>query len=197
MKMHFFDKDFNEKLHWCISKADVYAYQAYSTYTHLKKFYTLRNSFIRTEIKSIQITNCYLDEISIEVLVRDRDIESLECLYSSIYLTFMLTKGICEAKIEGDVVCDIPIYTSNEISKNYTLIELPKVKQVLYRNPATIVYWSDGSKTVVKCQREDAYDPEKGLAMAILKKMNGNTSRYYKEFKKWLPKEEENDNVRK
>ena len=197
MKMHFFDKDFNEKLHWCISKADVYAYQAYSTYTHLKKFYTLRNSFIRTEIKSIQITNCYLDEISIEVLVRDRDIESLECLYSSIYLTFMLTKGICEAKIEGDVVCDIPIYTSNEISKNYTLIELPKVKQVLYRNPATIVYWSDGSNTVVKCQREDAYDPEKGLAMAILKKMNGNTSRYYKEFKKWLPKEEENDNVRK
>ena len=27
--------------------------------------------------------------------------------------------------------------------------------------------------------------------MAILKKMNGNTDSYYKEFKKWLPKEEE------
>ena len=193
--MHCFDKDFNEKIQWCISKADAYAYQAYITY--LKKSYTLRNSFIRTEIKSIHMTNCYLDEISIEVLVRDRDIESLECLYSSIYLTFMLVKGICEAKIEGDVVCDIPIYTSNEISKNYTLIELPKVKQVLYKNPATIIYWTDGSKTVVKCQREDTYDPEKGLAMAILKKINGNTGCYYNEFKKWLPKEGENDNVRK
>lgn len=193
--MHLFDKDFNEKIQWCISNADAYAYQAYITY--LKKSYTLRNSFIRTEIKSIQITNCYLDEISIEVLVRDRDIESLESIDSSIYLTFMLIKGICEAKIEGDVVCDIPIYTSNEISKNYTLIELPKVKQVLYKNPATIVFWTDGSKTVVKCQREDVYDPEKGLAMAILKKMNSNTGCYYKEFKKWLPKEEENDNVRK
>ena len=115
--MHLFDKDFNEKIQWCISKADAYAYQAYITY--LIKSYTLRNSFIRTEIKSFQITNCYLDEISIEVLVRDRDIESLESIDSSIYLTFMLVKGICEAKIEGDVVCDIPIYTSNEISKNY------------------------------------------------------------------------------
>ena len=193
--MHLFDKDFNEKIQWCISMADTYAYQAYITY--LIKSYTLRNSFIRTEIKSFQITNRYLDEISIEVLVRDRDIESLESIDSSIYLTFMLVKGICEAKIEGDVVCNIPIYTSNEISKNYTLIELPKVKQVLYKNPATIVFWKDGSKTVVKCHNNDIYDPEKGLAMAILKKMNGNTGCYYKEFKKWLPKEKEKDNVRK
>ena len=73
---------------WCINNADAYAYQAYIIY--LKKSYTLRNSFIRTEIKSFQITNCYLDEITIEVLVRDRDIESLESIDSSIYLTFML-----------------------------------------------------------------------------------------------------------
>lgn len=193
--MHCFDKDFNKKIQWCISKADAYAYQAYNTY--LKKHYTLRNSFIRTEIKSFQITNCYLDEISIEVLVRDRDIESLESIDSSIYLTFMLIKGICEAKIEGDVVCDIPIYTSNEISKNYTLIELLKIKQVLYKNPATIVFWNDGSKTVVKCQENDVYDPEKGLAMAIIKRVCGNRGNYYKLLKKWLPKEEENNNVRK
>lgn len=194
--MYHFDKDFNKNIQWCISKADAYAYQAYIT-ADLKRSYTLRNHSISTEIKSIHITDYYLDEISIEVLVRDRDIESLESIDSSIYLTFMLIKGICEAKIEGNVVCDIPIYTSNEISKNYTSIELPKVKQVLYKNPATIVYWTDRSKTVVKCQENDIYDPEKGLAMAILKKINGNTGHYYKEFKKWLPKEGENDNVRK
>lgn len=193
--MYSFDKDFNEKIQWCISKANVYAYRAYNTY--LKKSYTLSNHCITTEIKSMNITNCYLDEISIEVLVRDIDIESLKSIDSSIYLTFMLVKGICEAKIEGDVVCDILIYTSNEISKNYTLIELPRIKQVLYKNPATIVFWIDGSKTVVKCQENDAYDPEKGLVMAIIKRACGNTGCYYKEFKKWLPKEEENDNVRK
>lgn len=75
--------------------------------------------------------------------------------------------------------------------KNYSQLCNLEIKKVLYKNPATIVYWTDGNKTVVKCQREDAYDPEKGLAMAILKKIKGNTGCYYKEFKKWLPKEEE------
>lgn len=194
--MYHFDKDFNEKIQWCISKADAYAYQAYIT-TYLGKSYSLRNHSIRTEIKSIHITRYVFDEISIEVLVWDMDLESCNIANSSIYLTFMLAKGICRAEIEGNVVCDILIQTSDEISKNYTLIEMSKIKKVLYKNPATIVFWEDGSKTVVKCQKNDKYDPEKGLAMAILKKMNGNTGHYYEEFKKWLPKEEENDNVRK
>lgn len=194
--MYHFDKGFNEKIQWCISKADACAYQAYIT-TYLGKPYTLCNHSIRTEIKRIHITRHVLDEISIEVLVWDRDLESCESVNSSIYLTFMLVQGICKAEIEGDEVCDILIPTLDEIIKNYTLIDLPRIKQVLYKNPATIVFWKDGSKTVIKCQKNDKYDPEKGLAMAILKKMNGNTGCYYKEFKKWLPKEKENDNVRK
>ena len=81
--------------------------------------------------------------------------------------------------------------------KYYNQLCTLEIKKVLYKNPATIVFWEDGSKTAVVCQKKDAYDPEKGLAMAILKKMNGNTGSYYKVFKKWLPKEEEKDNVRK
>ena len=81
--------------------------------------------------------------------------------------------------------------------KYYNQLCTLEIKKVLYKNPATIVFWEDGSKTAVVCQKNDAYDPEKGLAMAILKKMNGNTGSYYKVFKKWLPKEEEKDNVRK
>ena len=78
---------------------------------------------------------------------------------------------------------------------NYSKLCNLEIKKVLYKNPATIVFWEDGSKTAVVCQKNDKYDPEKGLAMAILKKMNGNTGSYYKLFKKWLPKEEEKDNV--
>ena len=81
--------------------------------------------------------------------------------------------------------------------KYYNQLCTLEIKKVLYKNPATIVFWEDGSKTAVVCHKKDAYDPEKGLAMAILKKMNGNTGSYYKVFKKWLPKEEEKDNVRK
>lgn len=61
-----------------------------------------------------------------------------------------------------------------------------KIKKVIFNNPATIVYWLDGSKTVVKCLADEVYDPEKGLALCICKKVFGNTGAYYKEFKKWL-----------
>lgn len=65
------------------------------------------------------------------------------------------------------------------------------IKNVIHHDPATIVYWCDGTKTVVKCGENDIYDPEKGLAMAIAKKVLGNEGNYYNRFKKWLPKEEE------
>jgi hypothetical protein len=60
------------------------------------------------------------------------------------------------------------------------------IKQVIFNDPATIVLWADGTKTVVKCQNNDEYDPEKGLAMCIAKKALGNKGNYYNSFIKWL-----------
>ena len=62
-----------------------------------------------------------------------------------------------------------------------------QIKDVIFSPPATIVKWKDGTKTVVKAEGED-YDPEKGLAMAISKKVLGNNYSYYNTFKKWLKK---------
>lgn len=66
------------------------------------------------------------------------------------------------------------------------------IKKVKFNPPATIVFWTDNTKTVVKCKGED-YDPEKGLAMCICKKVLGDKGNYYEVFKKWLPKEEETE----
>ena len=63
------------------------------------------------------------------------------------------------------------------------------IKNVVFNPPATIVFWTDNSKTVVKAENE-TFDPEKGLAMAITKKALGNKGNYYETFKKWLPKTE-------
>ena len=60
------------------------------------------------------------------------------------------------------------------------------IKNVIFNDPATIVIWSDGSKTVVKCQPNDTYSKELGLAMCIAKKYLGNKGNYNKVFKKWL-----------
>lgn len=67
---------------------------------------------------------------------------------------------------------------------------IPKIKNVIFNEPATIIIWSDGTKTVVKCQEGEGYDPEKGMAMAISKKALGNKGNYCEVFKKWLPEEE-------
>ena len=64
---------------------------------------------------------------------------------------------------------------------------LPEIKNVKFNGPATIVFWADGTKTVVKCQDGDDYSEEVGLAMCIVKKVFGNTSKYNDIFKKWCP----------
>ena len=64
-----------------------------------------------------------------------------------------------------------------------------EIKDVIYNDPATIVFWKDGTKTVVKCQKDkgDTYNPELGLAMCIIKKLSGNKGNYNDVFNKWLP----------
>ena len=62
------------------------------------------------------------------------------------------------------------------------------IRKVIFNDPATVVLWSDGTKTVVKCGPEDSFDMEKGLAMAIVKKMAGNDNRFHKVFKQYTKK---------
>ena len=52
-----------------------------------------------------------------------------------------------------------------------------KVEKVIFNNPATIVFWSDNTKTVVVCGEDDTYDKEKGFYIACAKKLFGNDYR--------------------
>lgn len=65
------------------------------------------------------------------------------------------------------------------------------IRKVIFNDPATVVLWSDGTKTVVKCGPEDKFDTEKGLAMAIVKKMAGNDNHFHKVFKQYAKKKKE------
>lgn len=71
---------------------------------------------------------------------------------------------------------------------NFNFSNYCAIEKVISNAPATIVMWSDGTKTVVKAEGEK-FDKEKGLAMAISKKFLGNKGNYYEEFKKWIPRE--------
>lgn len=60
------------------------------------------------------------------------------------------------------------------------------IKKVIFNDPATIVYWHDGDKTVVKCSDNDTFSEETGLVMAINKKLFGDD--YYNKVKKLVKK---------
>lgn len=64
-----------------------------------------------------------------------------------------------------------------------------EIKNVIFNDPATVVLWEDGTKSVVKCQDGDIYNKETGLALCIAKKALGNQSNFNNVFKKWVPEE--------
>ena len=60
------------------------------------------------------------------------------------------------------------------------------IKRVIYNNPATIVFWSDDTKTVAKCHEDDTYSEEMGLILCCLKKLAGS-SEVRALLHNWLP----------
>lgn len=86
-----------------------------------------------------------------------------------------------------------------EEAKGYMI---PEVREILYNGPATIVFWEDNTKTVVKEQPgELCYDPDKAFAMAVCKKLFGNKFNRHlteaqKAFKKCYEEECEKECIR-
>lgn len=80
----------------------------------------------------------------------------------------------------------VPILSDVKMQLNLNYMPNLAIKDVIFNPPATIVFWMDGTKTVVKDQGEVFYDPEKGMAMAVAKKAFGNQGNYYNQFKKYI-----------
>lgn len=66
-----------------------------------------------------------------------------------------------------------------EIIEKLDIMPAPGIKKVIFNNPATIILWNDGTKTVSKCHNEE-FDKEKGFAMAVAKKIVGSYAKMQK-----------------
>lgn len=67
------------------------------------------------------------------------------------------------------------------------------VDRAIFSPPATIVYWSDGTKTVVKCDPDDTYSKEAGVAFCFMKKALGNKGNYNQVLKRLVEGREAQD----
>jgi hypothetical protein len=154
------------------------------------------------KVKNINANNfnqeysCFV-EITPRVMDTDGGLSSTEMLSLGEYIEERLNGGF-DAYRKRDVentremkLLLNSIYGVNSF-KNRANRSIPQIVNVIFNNPATIVMWSDGTKTIVKAQDGETYDPEKGLALAISKKALGNQGNYYNEFDKWLKEEENN-----
>ena len=52
----------------------------------------------------------------------------------------------------------------------------PKIRKIIFNPPATVILWNDGTKTVVKCEDRDVYDPYFGFMAAYMKHEFGTNS---------------------
>lgn len=78
---------------------------------------------------------------------------------------------------KGDVVAAHGAFKKPDYDKSLL------IKKVIFNDLATIIFWQDGTKTVVKTQNGEVFDPEKGMAMAIAKKAMGNQGNYFNTIK--------------
>ena len=147
------------------------------------------------------------DELEFEVLTPDVFSPWTVVIRKKFEPFTLYRKALKDAKANMNSVFDLKLhnskmleYAANDVATIKTLynkiykLEQKYIENVIFNDPATIVFWEDRTKTVVKVADGETFDPGKGLAMAIAKKYFGNGSSYYKVFKKWLAKSKTVDN---
>lgn len=88
-----------------------------------------------------------------------------------------------------------PVTINSKYPENYLLnsfavrsYTISKPKKVIFNNPATIVIWNDGTKTISKCSENDTFDKMKGFLTCYYKKISDTTnsqfSKLYDKFEK-------------
>lgn len=132
------------------------------------------------------------------VYANPKDITAHDCRANTVYVAETLNKWFCKLLKEKPVsVQDLhgesyPWVGGEWKNKlHMTKNDRYDIKKVIFRDPATIIFWEDGTKTVVKTQDGEKYDKEKGFAMAVCKKVFGNERDYYNVFKRWMRKGKE------
>lgn len=79
-----------------------------------------------------------------------------------------------------------------------------EIKKIIFSGPKTIVFWKDGTKTVVSMNKDEAkFDPEAAFCAAYTKKMFGTNSKIKRviaeksNYEDWKEKEEPDDQLYK
>lgn len=65
---------------------------------------------------------------------------------------------------------------SNQATAKYKMISIPIPTKIIYNGPATIVFWVDGTKTIVKKSKKEKDNKYNAFCAALAKKIYGTNS---------------------
>lgn len=85
-------------------------------------------------------------------------------------------------KVEPKKVATPTFYSKRNETK-FIPLYMPRIREVMFNDPATICWFEDNSKTVAVAGHGDKYDKETGLAICMLKRVLGN-----KEYRRIMDK---------
>lgn len=155
--------------------------------------YIMKNH--KTNIKSYHCYSIYKPAINVKYNYKDDEylIDQLEPINAVLnnygvkietVTPYDIPNGSSKCWNELKNIClltDSELISKKSSKEAYNKRIFSEIKDIIINDPATIILWKDGTKTIVKCQNEDTFDPEKGIAMAILKKLYGNSG-FYKDI---------------
>lgn len=88
----------------------------------------------------------------------------------------MSSEKVCDTRLKADIIPECLSINMRKTRQTY----LPWPSHVIFHPPATVVFWDDDTKTVVKCMKDEEFNPEIGLAMCFCKKVMGDG------YKRWF-----------
>lgn len=118
---------------------------------------------------------------------------SVDSFYSSVLVYKIECEVPCyKHRVNYGITGSLSNYICND---TFALLELhdrnsKHIEKVIFDGPATILFWGDGTKTVVKNNEGQESDPEKGILYAIIKKLSPN-KKLYNEYLRLIDKEVE------
>lgn len=123
------------------------------------------------------------------VIVKDKTSKTVQKLKTKPVVTQNINvyKAVTTKKGEYEKT---ELFDLNKISEFIAKTPDGKYK-IIVKNPNVVIFWEDGTTTSVRCSVNDTFDVEKGITMAILKKLFGNN--YYRNIAKVISKAEEVD----
>lgn len=102
-------------------------------------------------------------------------------LHSKVAENIRLKRELDDLKKEHDIPSAYPKSTFGLVYQECKIRPTFVIDKVLFNPPATIVFWLDGTKTVVKCKEGEEFSEWAGIALCLAKKLYGPN--FHKIFK--------------